>query len=148
MRFSIQLDITHYIVFRIVLYCDHGRNRGYWYIRVKSPDSDVFFILLYYATKMTDVTVLFDTGTGNKKRLINITAMAKEIPELRAEALLALHAYCGCDTTSAFKGIGHLKPLKILKKCAKFEQPLSMLGNCWDVSQELMEQLDAFTCAL
>jgi len=97
---------------------------------------------------MTDVTVLFDTGTGNKKRLINMTAMAKEIPKLHAEALLALHAYCGCDTTSAFKGIGHLKPLKILKKCAKFEQPLSMLGNCWDVSQELMEQLDAFTCAL
>ena len=97
---------------------------------------------------MTYVTVLFDTSTGNKKRLIDMTALTKEIPELHVEAMLAFHAYYGCGTTSEFKGIGYIKPLKILKKCAKFEQPMAMLGNCWDVSQELMEQVDAFTCAL
>ena len=97
---------------------------------------------------MRDVTILFDTGTGNKKRLIDVTAMSEELTESYAEALLALHAYCGCDSTSAFKGIGHLKPLKLLKKNAKYEKPLAKLGNSWTVSEDLMDELDAFTCAI
>jgi hypothetical protein len=33
---------------------------------------DIFFILLHYALELQGVTILFDTGTGNKKRLIDI----------------------------------------------------------------------------
>ena len=32
---------------RVILYIDYAQNNGYRYVRVKSPDSDIFF---YFAT--------------------------------------------------------------------------------------------------
>ena len=103
---------------------------------------------MYYAFKKENVTILFDTGTENKKRLINITTMAQSFSQEHATALLALHAFSGCDTTSSFKGLGKVKPLKVLLKLAKFEPVLARLGDVWDVPDDLMNELDAFTCAL
>ena len=60
----------------------HAKRRGYSTVRVKSPDSDVFFLLLYYASKIEDVNILFDTGTGNKRRLISISDLAKSMSEV------------------------------------------------------------------
>ena len=141
-------EIIHLYLFRIILYSMHGKTRGYNTIRVKSPDSDVFFILLYYAPKIKDVTLLFDTGTGNKKRLIDVSEMAAGMTEVHAEALLSLHAFTGCDSTSCFKGIGKLKPLKVLQKMGNFEASLARLGDSWDVPSDLIDELDALTCAL
>ena len=64
------------------------------YARVRSPDSDIFWILLYHARKI-DITILFDTGHGNKKRLINITNLSKHDTEQMCEAMLVLHAFTG-----------------------------------------------------
>jgi len=57
-----------------------------------SPDSDVFFILLQYAASSEDITVLFDTGTGNKQRLINVSRMASDFGQTKSTALMRLHA--------------------------------------------------------
>ena len=43
----------------------YGNYHGYPYVRFKSPDSDVFYIL-----------ILLDTGVDNKKRLLNISRQA------------------------------------------------------------------------
>ena len=51
---------------RIVLYCVYANENGYKNVRIRSPDSDVFFILLHHAGKL-DCNILFDAGTGNKK---------------------------------------------------------------------------------
>ena len=58
---------------RVVLYCFYGKQQGYRNIRIRSPDTDIFFILLHYALELQGVIILFDTGSGNKKRLIDIT---------------------------------------------------------------------------
>lgn len=126
----------------------HGKRRGYRNVRVKSPDSDVFFLLLYYATKLENIKILFDTGTGNKKRLINVSEMADGMSQVHAEALLALHAFTGCDSTSCFKGIGKLKPMKVIEKMVHFETQLARLGDSWAVPSDLFDALDTFTCAL
>ena len=78
---------------RVILYCHYAIQNGYHYIRVKSPNTDIFFILLYYALQMKQATIVFDTGKGNKKRLINITALAEEMTQLYCSALLGLHAF-------------------------------------------------------
>ena len=77
---------------RVVLYCMYGKNKGYEYIRIKSPDSDVFFILLHYALTLPNVVILFDTGTGNKQRLININELAEGYTQNHCTALMCLHA--------------------------------------------------------
>ena len=37
---------------RVVLYCLYAREKGYKHVVVRSPDSDIPFILLYYAAKL------------------------------------------------------------------------------------------------
>ena len=133
---------------RIILYIDYAQNNGYRYVRVKSPDSDIFFILLHYADFFKNITILFDTGTGNKKRLINISEMARSLTPMFSTALLSLHAFTGCDTTSAFKGIGKLKPLKILENNNEYKKVFSELGNECTITQDTKDKLEAFTCAI
>ena len=88
---------------RVVLYLIDAAEQGYQYARVRSPDSDIFWILLYHVRKI-DITILFDAGHGNKKRLINIKNLSKHYTEQMCEAMLALHAFTGCDSVSSFKG--------------------------------------------
>ena len=53
---------------RIVLYSKYGHDKGYKYIRVRSPDTDIFLILSNSDTHidLNDVTILYDTGKGDK----------------------------------------------------------------------------------
>ena len=64
--------------------------------------------------------VLFDTGTGNKRRLLNV----KHIVEVKGSnyclALTALHCFTGCDTTRDFARMGKIIPLKVLEKFPEF----------------------------
>ena len=101
---------------RVVLYCFYGKQQGYRNIRIRSPDTDIFFILLHYALELQGVTNIFDTGTGNKKRLIDITKLAQQYQQELCTTPLGLHAFTRCDTTSACKGIGKVKPIKTLQK--------------------------------
>ena len=102
---------------RMVLYCQYTKDQGYKYVTVKSSDTDVFFILVYYAKRIENINILFETGRGNKKRLLNITAFSNDISAVFSSALLCMHAYMGCDTVSAFKkGRGKLKALTALQK--------------------------------
>ena len=133
---------------RVVLYCFYGKQQGYKYLRVKSPDTDIFFILLYYALSLKDATVLFDTGVGNKKRLINMTQLAEEYGKEYCTALLGLHAFTRCDSTSASKGIGKVKPINVLQKNPQFRNTLATLGETWEIPEDLFLQLEAFTCLM
>ena len=126
---------------RIVLYGIYGKEQGYDYIRVKSPDSDIFFILLH---QLEGTIVLFETDFGNKQRLLNITELAESYTQRYCSAYLDTYAFTGCDTTSAFKGIGKVKPLKVLQKNPKFVEALGQLGESWNVSTELVDELEKF----
>ena len=53
--------------------------------------------------------------------------------------------FTGCDTCSAFKGTGKIKPIKVLQKNAKFNDMLARLGDNWEVSDDMFsdaEELD------
>ena len=66
---------------RVVLYCSYAVDEEYNYVRVRSPDSDIFFILLYYASKI-NITLLFDTGSRCKRRLFNISQLTHDFKPL------------------------------------------------------------------
>ena len=52
---------------RVILYCFFAKEQGYKFIRVKSPDTDLFFICLYFANILEGIEIIFDMGRGNKK---------------------------------------------------------------------------------
>lgn len=133
---------------RVVLYLKHAKEMNYKYARVKSPDTDIFFIILYYAASTPEIKVLFDTGSGNRQRLIDITSIAQHHGSEKCTALLACHAFSGCDTTSTFKDIGKVKPIKTMLQHNSYVTTLSKVGEEWNVSDELVDELESFTCAM
>ena len=60
----------------------------------------------------------------------------------------ALHACTDCNSTSAFKGIGKVKPIKVMQKNPRFQGVLAKLGEQWYVSEEVISGLEALTCAI
>ena len=112
----------------VILYCLYAQEYGYDDVRIRSPDSDVVFIALHHALHV-DITLLFDTGTGNQKRLVNITELAHGYGQEYCTALMCLHAFTQCDTTSAIKVIGNVRPIRVLQKMPAFQPILASIGN-------------------
>ena len=104
---------------RVILYCFYVADEAYNYVRVRSADSYIFFIFLYYSSKI-NITLLFVTGSRCKRRLLNISHLAHEFTPLYCDALLGLHAFPRCNTTSVLQGIGKVKPMKLLQKKPRY----------------------------
>ena len=88
---------------RVVLYCSYAVDEESNYVRIRSANSDVFFILLYFASKI-NITLLLDTGSGCKRKLLNISQLTLDFTPLYCNARLGRHAFSRCDTASAIKG--------------------------------------------
>ena len=63
-----------------------------------------------------------------------------------SEAMLGLHALTGCDSVSSFKGIGKLKPLKLLLKSPTYCDTLRDLGDGFKVDDDFLEGCERFIC--
>ena len=86
---------------RVVIYAMYCKEQGYKTVKVRTPDSDIFFILLHHVVRLEGVNLLFDTGSGNHRKLLSVTEISRAYTEDHRAALLALHVYRGCDSTSA-----------------------------------------------
>ena len=102
-------------------------------VRVRANDSDIFFILLFYV-KLSTVKIIFDIGD----RLININKVAEEYSHDHTSALLVLHAFTGADCTSAFKGRGKVRPLKLISEHPKFIELFSQIGTTWECDNDTL----------
>lgn len=132
---------------RVVLYSQYAANEHYTNVRIKSPDSDLFFILLHFAGTM-GINILLDTKIQRKSRLINGTQTAAELGQEKCTAVLGLHGFTGNDATSAFRGKGKLLPLTKMFKAPQFVTNLAKLGETWTVTEALNDDCEKFTWAL
>jgi len=115
---------------RIILHCQYAfRQSNCETIVVRSPDTDVFLLLLSFSETIGK-TLIFDTGSGNNRRQINVSQIAKTLLKEMCDALLGVHAFTGCDTTSCFAGQGKLKALKLVQK----EEDLRLLFSRFGTS--------------
>ena len=113
----------------VILYLFYAKDNGFKYSVVSSPDSDIFFLVLYYSHQLKPLTVLLDTESGDKRRLINMSDLAEDFGESYCEALLGFHVFTGEDTTSAFRGKGKINPLKKMLKKPRFQNTFQNLGK-------------------
>ena len=60
----------------------------------------------YFIYQDSMMTVSLDIGMGNKKRLSDISRQAEGYNKEYCEALLGLHAFTECGTTSSFMALG------------------------------------------
>ena len=132
---------------RVVLYLNYADELGFSSAVVKSPDTDIFFILLYHI-HWINLTVYLDIGTGKHRRIINITDFGKSLGRDYCNALLGYYVFSGEDCTSAFKGKGKVTPLKKLQRNPKFITTFSALGEDWNIGDKVQNELEEFTCLM
>ena len=104
---------------RVVLYIKYAAASGYQSVMVRTLDTDIFVILLHHAPSV-NTTIFLDTGTGNKRNIINVTDLANSKGADYCTSLLGLYVFTG-DITSGFKGKGKVTPLKKLQKHPKYQ---------------------------
>ena len=85
---------------RVVVYLHYAASLGYKDAVVRTPDTDIFVILLHHAHSI-NLNVYLDTGSGKHRRLINVTELAKSFGEDYCATLLGCHVFTGEDCTSA-----------------------------------------------
>jgi len=117
---------------------------------VKSPNTDVFVLLLAYQHLLDDLhnDVLFEISTGNKHRYLSVRQHAAVLRNV-TQALPSLHAFTGCNSTSAFVCKGRKRPLSIMRKRADFVKAFSDLGtDATGVNDSLFSVLEEFVCCM
>ena len=117
-------------------------------IMVRPSDTDVLVILVGLAAKMAQTsTIIMDFGSGNNRRVINVTDISRQLEEKQtglSEALIAFHALSGCDFNSAFYGKGKATPFSRLEKDGNHVSALRSL--CGDMVDK--KAVTAFLCSM
>ena len=119
---------------RIILHClyaaQHHFDKSSGSIVVRSPDTDVFVLLVYYSPRI-HAEIVFETGTGEKLRHISVNDVHSTLGDDMAQALPAFHAFTGCDSTSSFVRRGKKCPLKNTEAVTAVHQCLLVTWRCW-----------------
>lgn len=105
---------------RVVLYVKYAVKMGYNSAVVRTPDTDIFLILLHFAHSVA-LTIYLDTGTGKHRQIVNVSELAESKGANYCTTILGLYVFTGEDVTSAFKGKGKVGPLKKLQSNPKYQ---------------------------
>ena len=114
---------------------------------VRSPDTDVMILLLSYANKI-QLPLIFDTGSGNKRRLIDIQSTAAAFGTEMCSCLPAIYAFTGSDYTSAFVRRGKVKRLQLLQHNNQFIKVFSQFGLQPELDPNNFTGIERFVCCM
>ena len=117
---------------KMFLAARHACDRGCNSVTIHTVDSDVAILACYFAPMMT-APLYIKIGTGKNERILNVTLA--DFGENMSGVLPGLHAFSGCDSTSAFNGIGKSKWLKLVKANELYRDTLCLLGESMVIQQ-------------
>lgn len=132
---------------RLLLHAYHAAS-DFSTVVIKSPDTDVFILSLATANEFLGCDLLFLTGSGNSRRIINVFEISRKYTPEECKAILGLHVFSGCDSISAFQGKGKIKPLQLVLKTDDFVNCFANLGTDWDFSDDALPVFERFVCAM
>ena len=82
---------------------------GFNYDVVRTPDTDIFFIIMHYAHTIK-LTIYLDTGMDKHRKFVDVFVIAKSLGRDYCDALLRVYVFIGEDCISAFKVKGKVVP--------------------------------------
>lgn len=132
---------------RLLLHAAHAAEEGCQDVVICSEDTDVFIVSLAFHDKI-GASLFQECGTRTRTRVVDIRKVASTLGIDVCRALVGMHAFTGCDTVSAFAGKGKANALKLLTTNKNCRDTFLRLGEEWDLSTELMNKLEKFTCLL
>ena len=132
---------------RMLLHAAHASKNACQSVIVRSPDTDVAFLCLYFAGEILK-PLYFETGVKDSHRVIDVKAMATALGPDICKALPGLHALTGCDSTSSFHGKGKVSCYSRLSSDAECLEILSCLGVTFTFPAELLSKIEKVVCAV
>lgn len=129
-----------------MLHARHAAEHGASSVVIRSPDTDVAIVACTVAPKIP-CQILFRTGTRQRVRFIDLSATSRILGRV-SYALVGLHAFTGCDSTSAFAGRGKRRGYKLVKENHSYCEAMAMLGETFDPVDSLVTECEKFVCAL
>ena len=96
---------------KIIMYLHYTAKQGFQSAVIRSPDSDIYFIMLYYAHDI-NLTVYHDMGFGKHRKLIDVSAVACSLRKGYCDALWGF-IFSLVYSNSAYKDNGKVGPLKL-----------------------------------
>ena len=126
---------------------DHISDNGFSKLTVKSADTDVEMLAIYFQTfAAAHYYILRDTK--NKTCFIDIKAISDSLGPERCKALPGLHALTGCDAISGFVGKSKQAAFKIMHRSEENQSALQHLGESFELAEEVYSKLEKFVCQL
>ena len=83
---------------RVILHLFHAASQGHKFALVRTVDSDVIILCLFFFVKLGFVELWVVFGTGKSIRYIPIHTLYVQLGPEKSQALLLFHAVNGCDT--------------------------------------------------
>ena len=90
---------------RILLHAKHAAA-SHEKVVIYSPNTDVAITAVSMANEFKDNQFCFLTGKGKSRRMLDINLIQKSLGTGISSALIGIHCFTGCDSTSAFYGKG------------------------------------------
>ena len=89
----------------------------------------------------------FFTGVGNRTRIIDIAKVSSALGTNVCSALIGIHTFSGCNSTSAFHGKGKQKTFSVA--CEKeYLTAFTELGSSFTLDQSTFDGLSRYVCHL
>ena len=101
-------------------------------VNVVADDTDVLVLLIYHWKQyMADIYFLSEAKKSQKKglRVWKICDLVTKAGKVLASNLLFIHAWSGCDTTSATFGQGKTSLLKKIKESEELQQISTLISE-------------------
>ena len=130
---------------RILFHASHASQHGYHSVIIVSEDTDVFILCLAFCTRLS-CQMYQKSGTQARVKYIDITKISAAIGPDLCKPLIGLHSFTGCDSVSSFAGRGKVSAFKIASSNLEYLEALQQLGMNWEISTELVQLLQGFTC--
>lgn len=130
-----------------LLHASHALSGGYDCIIIKSPDTDLA-VLVCTCSHQTSSRILLSTGTKERQRYIDITAIGQSLGDDVCLALPVMHVFTGCDSTSAFVGKGKKQALQFVESDPDLCTVTKIVGDSFCNSDVHLQGCAHFVCEL
>lgn len=114
------------------LHAQHAAQE-YQTVVIKSPDTDVAVIAVSLQTDSPCRSYFF-TGVGNRTKITDLAKVSSALGTSVCSALIGIHTFSGCDSTSAFYGKGK-------RKTKQYLTAFTNLGSSFNLDQSTFELL-------
>ena len=111
------------------------------------PDTDVAVIALSLQRDLP-CSLFFFTGVGNRTRIIDLVKVSTALGNGVCLALIGIHTFSGCDSTSAFHGKGKRKTFSVACEKEEYLSAFTHLGSSFELDQSTFDVLSKYVCQL